>query len=407
MYCLRCGYKNEENATVCKNCNTNIQESQSRYNYDYSRNDHHDQMIYSYKYSNNGKMPERQENDCDDQLDYRYRYSYGTNPPKTNYNTSDNQYSYSEKYLYANSEYDTSSDFTTDLIAGDEKYFKAYIGPTYNLILKQKFSFLTLIFGPFYFLQKRMFIYSLLWIFGLLVIGYYQPNILEISYFLINLFIATKFKKIYIGFVDKKIEKIKLQSLDLTTDEIIKKCQNKGGQVSKTTTTTYKKTSKSPTLAIILFFVFMFAGTFIPVMIELMDSIGSDLYYEEQVNENLEYVIPYEYVQTYNTQYNKSYKFETTNNYSIIEIYQHYSIEDYMTAEEYLLDHVSMQPTPYIRTTNINNHIWTTTTYGNTTYYATLLDTKAYIIMITIHKDIDGNCNRLINEFVNSLRITY
>ena len=151
----------------------------------------------------------------------------------------------------------------------------------------------------------------------------------------------------------------------------------------------------------------MFAGTFIPVMIELMDSIGSDLYYEEQVTENLEYVIPYEYVQTYNTQYNKSYKFETTNNYSIIEIYQHYSIEDYMTAEEYLLDHVSMQPTPYIRTTNINNHIWTTTTYGNTTYYATLLDTKAYIIMITTHKDIDGNCNRLINEFVNSLRITY
>ena len=76
-------------------------------------------------------MPERKENDCEDQLDYRYKYSYGTNPPKTNYNTSDNQYNYSERYLYANTEYDTSSDSTNDLIAGDEKYFKAYIGPSF------------------------------------------------------------------------------------------------------------------------------------------------------------------------------------------------------------------------------------------------------------------------------------
>ena len=274
MYCLRCGYKNDDNATVCKNCNANIQESQSRYNYDYNRNDHHDQMIYSYKYSNNGKMPERKENDCEDQLDYRYKYSYGTNPPKTNYNTSDNQYNYSQNYLYANTEYDTSSDSINDLISGDEKYFKAYIGPGFESIRRQKFSFSTLLFGPFYFFKRQMFAYSLLWIFLIVVINHYYPDITRLAYFLINLFMATKFKKIYISFVDKKIEKLKLQSLDLTTDEIIKKCEQKASYNKQTS-----KNKGNPKAAAILI-IFIFAVTVIPTIIEVIDTFEYDYSYQ-------------------------------------------------------------------------------------------------------------------------------
>ena len=51
MYCLRCGYNNNDNATICKNCNTNMIETQNRYNY--GSNSCEDQQNYRYKYSSN------------------------------------------------------------------------------------------------------------------------------------------------------------------------------------------------------------------------------------------------------------------------------------------------------------------------------------------------------------------
>ena len=48
MYCLRCGYKNEEHAIRCRNCNSNIKEIQDRY--DIATNSCEDQQDYRYKY---------------------------------------------------------------------------------------------------------------------------------------------------------------------------------------------------------------------------------------------------------------------------------------------------------------------------------------------------------------------
>lgn len=403
MYCLRCGYKNDDNATVCKNCNTNIQESQSRYNYDYGRNDHHDQMIYSYRYSNNGQMPERKENDCEDQLDYRYRYSYGTNPPKTNTNTSDNQYNYSERYLYANTEYDTSSDSTNDLIAGDEKYFKAYIGPSFNSIRKQKFSFLTLIFGPFYFFQKQMYAYSLLWLFALIVIGHYQPNLLELSYFLINLFIATKFKKIYISFVDKKIEKIKLQSLDLTTDEIIKKCERiQAKQPIKTNSTNNNKNLK------VRFVIVLFVLSFlIPIAIEIMEAVTNEIeqYEVSYQQETLTYEIPEGFKRVYKTDLSERYLYNENNEFVAIEITKYIYTDSYEDADKLIKYKMSLPINIPYSTRLINNKIWTIIDYNNASYYGIILpNDTGYIIKIETNASYSQG-TVLINEFVNSLRI--
>ena len=400
MYCLRCGYKNDDNATVCKNCNSNIQESQSRYNYNYDRNDHHDQMIYSYKYSNNGQMPERKENDCEDQLDYRYKYSYGTNPPKTNYNTSDNQYNYSERYLYTNTEYDTSSDSINDLISGDEKYFKAYMGSDFDRIRKQKFSFSTLLFGPFYFIQKQMLVYGLLWLFCLIVINHYQPELTEIAYFLSNMFIATKFKQIYISFVDKKIEKIKLQSLDLTTDEIMKKCALKAS---------YKKSNeKNEANSKIVAFIIIFIGlTFIvPTVYEVITAIENGQYYNEQINDlELRYEIPNEFKEIYKTDSTARYIYSNNSEYATIEITKYTNTEYYQTTEDFLKYKTSVPLDNPIYTTLINDRQWTLTEYEGKTYYGIVLENNTgYIIRIETSNEY-GYSNTLINNFINSLRI--
>lgn len=400
MYCLRCGYKNDDNATVCKNCNSNIQESQSRYNYDYNRNDHHDQMIYSYKYSNNGKMPERKENDCEDQLDYRYKYSYGTNPPKTNYNTSDNQYNYSQNYLYANTEYDTSSDSINDLISGDEKYFKAYIGPGFESIRRQKFSFSTLLFGPFYFFKRQMFAYSLLWIFLIAVINHYYPDITRLAYFLINLFMATKFKKIYISFVDKKIEKIKLQSLDLSTDEIIKKCEQKAAYNKQ------QKTSKGNPKAAAIFIIFIFAITVIPTIIEVIDTFEYDYSYQEEIiNQELKYDMPQEFEQIYKTDLSERYIYNENGEYATIEITKYINTSSYYDTEEFLKYNTLVPLDHFINTRLINDKQWTTSEYSGKLYYAIILPNKTGYIIKIEEPVVYGQAHILIDKFINSLRI--
>ena len=88
---------------------------------------------------------------------------------------------------------------------------------------------------------------------------------------------ATKFKKIYISFVDKKIEKIKLQSLDLSTDEIIKKCEQKASYNKQ------QNTSKGNPKAAAILIIFIFAITVIPTIIELIDTFEYDYSYQEEI----------------------------------------------------------------------------------------------------------------------------
>ena len=401
MYCLRCGYNNNDNATICKNCNTNMIETQNRYNY--GTNSCEDQQNYRYKYSYGTNPPATTKNTCEDQQDYRYKYSYGTNPPSTNYNTSDNQYNYSERYLYSNStETIESNDLINDLIAGDEKYFRAYIGPGFDIIRKQKFSILTALIGPYYFFARRMYLYSLLWILSLVVIQHYQPEISQLCYILINIFMAIKFRNIYISFVDRKIEKIKLQSLDLTTDEIIKKCKQKGNYKIQSPTEP-KKQAKNAVIVIII--ITMLAV--LPTIFETVKTIVEEETYQEYINysKNLRYNVPSGFRLEYNTELKKIYRYRSDTEFCTITIDKYLDVTKYIDDEEFLHEEKLIPDYIHPKTRLINDQIWYIIGYNETVYYVTSYEKTGYIISTEIIQDTGYKCQILIDEFINSLRI--
>ena len=391
MYCLRCGTKNEENASYCKYCKTELKNShydQARYSYNYSQSgdtkstysapmDHGQYYNYSYRYSNNGKNPTETTNNHQDQ--YYYSYNYSTNT----------------------------------IISGDEQYLYNYVGPSYQNIKNKKFSFSTLLFGPLYFLYRKLFYYALVWIFLLIITYYYIPEYFQIIYIAINIFLATKFSTIYLNKVEQSVDKIKHQSLERTSKELLDKCKKKGGTLIK------------PSAVIpILFILFSFAA-FIPTIYDIYSTINKTSNINEneieiqkpqepqQSNEitikNISFKIPDNFIaQGYNSDYSKTYIYQTETDYCRIGVYVNNYVSSYESDEEYIYDNIFIENTPPISYTSINNTTWTTIIYNpisTSTYYnyAHIYNNTGYLVNYEIIKDETSACSKKFSEFTNSL----
>ena len=381
MYCLRCGTQNDDNAIYCRHCNEEL-DNNRYYNYQYSNNQKKDsESTYSKPMSH------------EEYNKYSYRYSNGQDhvPIK---NQHEDQYNYS--YNYSNE----------DVISGDEKYIANYVGPNYKIIKKSKFSIPTLIFGPLYFIYRKLYFYAFIWIIFQVAVSYYLPEYYDVIELFVTIFIATKFSTIYLDKVEQRVDKIKHESLDLTSSEILDKCTKVGG--------TFKNMPKLfISLGIILFFAIMAITMYVAIDEIDYEYNTNHQEYEPITNNNhindLTYIIPEGFEETHSSTYTKTYYYDHYGDYCRIGI--HYN--NYVTAtndHEFLKNNIYIENEPLIYDTTINETTWATIKYqpnNNITYYnyGHIYNNNGYLINFDIINNTSGECETMHNNFINSLKL--
>ena len=391
MYCLRCGTQNADNASYCRNCRAEL------------GNSHYDQSRYSYNYSQTGDSKSTYSKPMDHEQYYNYSYKYsnnGQNPTQISNNHQD-QYSYS--YNYSNNE----------VISGDELYVYNYVGSFYKHIKNQKFSFSTLIFGPLHFLYRKLFFYAIIWLFALATIYYYIPNYFQLFYIAMNFFLATKFSEIYLNKVEQSVDKIKHQSLELTSKELLDKCKKSGGTLIK------------PITIVPLLIIISVIASIAPIVYDIYqistnnDYSYDDNYYDEDIYKeeeltnktnikDLEFEIPEGFTENYSSTYSKTYTYETTDDLCRISLYSNNYVSSYSTDDEFLNNNIYIENPPLSSQTTLNNTTWAMLVYNpnpTTTYYnfAHIHNNTGYLVTYDIVKDDTTTCSTKFQEFISTL----
>lgn len=315
MYCFRCGTKVDKNQTYCPHCGANIKEEMSRY--------------YTPEYMKEAPSHE-------DQYQYSIQYSYKDN----------------------------------------DDYLKAYIGKNYDKIIKQKFSIPTFIFGPLYFLYRKMYIYAPVYLLLLILLG--PITTLIISFF---------FNKIYIYHANKKIKEIKQKYNTESEEQILEHCKKSGGR-----------------------------NIIIPILIGIILIIF--IIYNIKPKENrktnrknylkeITYTIPKGYNINYETDNYKSYVYDDTNKYCTIQLSAYTYTSIYKNEEDYInsiLQYYTTTNSP-IDNITINNknwkHINIITDYNNKNYYVLKQKNNYYEISTSDTKE--QGCKKDFNTFINSI----
>lgn len=126
------------------------------------------------------------------------------------------------------------------------KELETFIGPNCSRILRRGISIPSFFLGVYYFLYRKMYLLSIIFIILQLGIcyGFYYFDLYDISkltnnyiyvifimllFIMINFIVAIKFNSMYIDFANKKINKIKNKNTTLTKYEIENKIKDRGG----------------------------------------------------------------------------------------------------------------------------------------------------------------------------------
>lgn len=107
----------------------------------------------------------------------------------------------------------------------NEMFIDAYIGSQADKIKREKFSICTLLFGQFYFLYKKMYLYAFVWA---IVISRIPLDSIYIN-IISNFIMAFVFKNLYLYQVNNKVKSIISKNNGKSTSELIEICKKKGG----------------------------------------------------------------------------------------------------------------------------------------------------------------------------------
>lgn len=272
-------------------------------------------------------------------------------------------------------------------------YFKEYVGSNYEKIKNQNFSVATLLFGPLYFLYRKIWFYGFLWVIISLLITFFF-NILNLDYdlylkFAMHLVIAFKFKEIYLSNCQENIDKIKLDNKDMTEKELASIIHKKGG------------VTIIPVF-IYLFIIFM-VFTYL-IFYNIFDLFKTGIKsIDSSPNTVLEYKIPSEFNKSSNS---NLYKYSDENNSCNIKI----SKISYTKSSNDFMDIInSIQLNEEIdiddfKKVEINGTTWYQLDLDDSTYYIKLKRDKVYIVNYSIFKDNTKVCSNLQREFLKSLK---
>ena len=274
-----------------------------------------------------------------------------------------------------------------------------YISKNNEKIKKGKFSFPTLFFGPLYLLYRKIWLVGFIWIVALIISLIVIPTYTIIIYLVFSIVSAMVFNQFYLNSVDKKVEKIKKENLDRTSEEIVQIVKRKGG------------VSIVSIIVIIFFFIgittvsglFLLFNTITKgISSELKDSV-------QKYDDGLEYVISDGFETGSISNFYKRYSYYGENS-SCSATIKNTTSGYYASIEEYLKYNVYTRGTDIsseIDAKVINDKEWyfqvVKTTYAYKYYYATENNGTMYLVEFDINKDQDNFCSNSLQSFINSL----
>lgn len=242
MFCPKCHTELDDDKKFCTRCGTNLQVKKSKYTQfstmrtfkrmaelDYSKNkkdneeiqeldnnDHNDTHNEQYNYNKKYSKIIKDNNDSHD-IQYNYSKEYSkTNDYEEDHNE---QYRYSEEYSKTNNIQVTS----------DEDYIESYVGKYYKYIKSQTISIYSLLFGEYYLLYRKMYTEGIIIIVLNIIIACFNVEIASLLTIIVRLFLAFKFKDIYLNKVEKKVNEIKIINSDKQSTELINIISKNGG----------------------------------------------------------------------------------------------------------------------------------------------------------------------------------
>ena len=388
MKCLKCGAYVYSSDKFCRSCGTTLTEENCQYG-DNISNSKYDST------SCHGK-----------QYDYSNTYSHTKKDSDTKYTQS---YEYDDKYTIDQSKYAYA--MTTDS-GGDDKYVKAYIGQNYQSIKKMKFSFPALIFGPWYLLYRKVWGYAI----AIIIISIAAQFLLtsdlkDFVNIIMNIFVACKFQSIYMKQAEDKVEQIKQQNLDKTTNELLDICRKKGGT-----------STKAPAIIIIsalilipIIAMYVYTNDTVDVENENNNEIVEEV---EEENNEFTYTIPQGFIKAYGSGFYNRFEYKVNNSIKCnLTVDKTTLIRNYPDEKTYLekkmniVANTTNQPIP-VMSLNLNGKNWKymniETPQRSETMYAYKTDKEIYVIKTydyKINNQANTICKTKYNEFLNSVKI--
>lgn len=111
-------------------------------------------------------------------------------------------------------------------------YLETFIGEKINYFREKDVNLFFCIFGPFYYLYRKMYISGIIYLIFQLILLFFLGNLILkntlITLFLINFLLAIKVNKKYLKFAEEKIYHIKKRYDDFTNEQILMICKKVG-----------------------------------------------------------------------------------------------------------------------------------------------------------------------------------
>ena len=287
----------------------------------------------------------------------------------------------------------------------DEDLIKEYVGNNYNDFKNTKFSIPTFFLGIYYFLYRKMWLYTILTIL-IAIASFILTFVFELWYLLFiptiyMIFMSIKFNELYLNIAKKKVEKIKSNNPDKTNQELVNICKKKGGV-----------SILAVILPMVLIFPIVFFVVFFAIMYGFIDALDSEITKEKKYNNDseLKYELPKIFDDDgYNSSNYESYHYSDYESSCDISI-TNYNTYDDKTAEEHLKEKTILnmnETVSQINEAQINNFEWKYVEINSPTKkeykYAAIYNNRLYIIEYKINEDNNKLCSNGYNTFINSL----
>ena len=381
MKCIKCGGYVYNSDKFCRICGATI------------KND-------NCQYGDNIKNSKFDSSSCHEKQ-YNYSYEYSNIKQTNDKNTHADQYDYSNKLSIDYSKYNYINTVTD---SGDDKYVKAYIGKNYEIIKKSKFSILTFFLGPWYLLYKKLWSPAIALIIINIAAQVLLPeSISNLISWIANGIAATNFQKLYLKQAEIKVESIKQQNLDKTTNELLEICAKKGKPIVNLKALLI--------IAIIIVIILPITSMFL--------FLGEELNIDNPTpttTSTINYTKPEDLILLESGPDYSAFKYYTNSTTCNITINRYDLGTIYETAEEYLetyeIEKKYNEEITGVFPIDINNQTWSYASLISSTreetHYAYRANNEIYVIKTYNPKNsIADNisCRKKYNEFIDTITI--
>ena len=260
-------------------------------------------------------------------------------------------------------------------------------GINFEHLKKSKLSIPALLLAPFYLLYRKLYIIAYPILLLELLILLLFPN-LYLFIIIIHLIVGTLFNKMYLKYLQNKIEIIELENMD--DKENLQKCYKKLQE-------TDKKTPLFTLIIIFLIFLIYFIINYNSNNTKVrMSSLSINIppTFEESPHNNDSY---------------HNYTYTDSNSYCTITL----EVMNYYISEDIFLEDILASYSDYnISSTtkkNINDYEWTMTTLSQENFnhylYTTMYSGKLYAIFYDTYLDMNNTCATYQNDIISTIKI--